>query len=162
MYKKITKILLAVTICIFFSLPTKVNANIYSLNDLIENGKEFDKKEVTVKGEAIGEALERKDYTWININDTTNAMGIYMTKEDANKVKTYGGYSKIGDTIQVSGQFNRACKEHGGDMDIHAKKVELVKKGEILKQTFPKTKVYIAAVSLIIVAILYKIYKKEK
>ena len=63
---------------------------------------------------------------------------------------------------KYQGQFNRACKEHGGDMDIHAKKVELVKKGEILKQTFPKTKVYIAAVSLIIVAILYKIYKKEK
>ena len=103
MYKKITKILLVVTICIFFGLPTKVNASIYSLNDLIENGKTFDKKEVTVKGEAIGEALERKDYTWINISDTTNAMGIYMTKEDADKVKTYGGYSKIGDTIQVSG-----------------------------------------------------------
>ena len=162
MYKKTKKILLAVTICIFFSLPTKVNANTYSLNDLIENGKEFDKKEVTVKGEAIGEALERKDYTWININDTTNAMGVYMTKENANKVKIYGGYSKIGDTIQVSGNFNRACKEHGGDMDIHAKKVELVKKGEILNQTFPKDKVYIAAVSLIMVAILYKIYKKEK
>ena len=163
MYKKIKRTILILCILIIYITPIKVNANDYSINDLIENGKSFDKKEVTLKGEAIGESLKRDDYTWININDTTNAIGIYMTTNDANKVNVYGGYSKDGDILQVTGIFNRACKEHGGDMDIHSSKVEIIKVGKEKKETIKKEKIYVVFISSIIVALLmYIIYKNKK
>jgi hypothetical protein len=90
-------------------------------------------------------------------------MGIYMDNEDAKKVEDYGGYNKKGDSIKVTGQFNRACKEHGGDMDIHSKKVEIIKKGETLNNVFPKYKIFISTISSIIVLVLgYIIYKKKR
>lgn len=163
MYEKIRRILLIATVFAFLIVPIKINAQESSLNDLIENGKNFDKKQIVVKGEAIGEPLSRNNYTWININDKTSAMGIYMDNEDAKKVEDYGGYNKKGDSIKVTGQFNRACKEHGGDMDIHSNKVEIIKKGETLNNVFPKYKIFISTISSIIVLVLgYIIYKKKR
>lgn len=163
MYKKIRKTILIVCMLVITITPIKVNANDYSINDLIENGKSFDKKEVVLKGEAIGESLQRDDYTWININDTTNAIGIYMTTNDANKVNVYGGYGKEGDTVQVTGIFNRACKEHGGDMDIHSSKVEITKVGKDKKEAIKKEKIYFASISFIVVVLMmYVIYKNKK
>lgn len=163
MYKKISKALLIISICTIFIIPLKISANEYTINDLIENGKSFDKKEITIKGEVIGESLKRDDHTWININDTTNAMGVYMRTEDANKVSKFGGYSKVGDTIDVKGTFNRACSEHGGDMDIHAKEVNVIKEGKKTIEIIEKNKIYTGIVSTVIVIFMgYIVYKKQK
>jgi hypothetical protein len=44
-------------------------------------------------------------------------------------IKYYGDYHNIGDSVRVTGVFNRACKEHGGDMDIHCDSIEVVSNG---------------------------------
>ncbi|MGL6104965.1 hypothetical protein [Romboutsia sp.] len=163
MCKKISKILLGTMMCFLISFPININAQDYTLNDLIEKGKLFDKKEVIVKGEVIGEELERKDYSWININDTTNAMGIYMTKEDGSKVKMYGGYNQKGDTVEVVGTFNRACKEHGGDMDIHALRVNVVEQGKVLQDHLPKGKIIsVIVLGTAALTLGYVLYKKSR
>lgn len=164
MYNKIMK-LVVVFICIFISIGTTVYSQGYTLNDLIEEGKELDGQNIVIKGEAIGEVLNRNIYSWVNINDKTNAMGIYMKTSDSEKITQYGGYNKIGDTIEVRGIFNRACKEHGGDMDVHAKEVIVVDKGKVLKDSIPKYKVILSIVlttlTCIISIILYKNLKKK-
>ncbi|MEG0856735.1 MAG: hypothetical protein RSG52_09660 [Terrisporobacter sp.] len=165
MCKKIKKILIISTIFVFLIIPRLVNAQNYSLNDLIENGKKTDGKFITVTGEAIGETLERGNYAWININDTSNAMGVYMTLEDSHQVSRFGSSNEKGDELQVEGTFNRACSEHGGDMDIHAKQVNVIKKGEIKKQIVSINKI-VAAGSLTLITIVcgyvfYRVINKK-
>lgn len=112
-----------------------------SLNDLVENGSSFDGKIVTVQGEALGEAMERDGYAWVNISDPTNVMGIWMTAGDAKKIKFFGDYKHKGDMIKVSGVFHRACREHGGDMDIHGAAVDIVEQGHQVKEAIDTRKI---------------------
>lgn len=117
---------------IFFSFNGIAFADEFTFNDLIENGKAFDKKPVKVRGEAIGESMKRDSNSWINISDGTLPFGIWMKNEDAEKVKLFGNYHNKGDIIEVTGTFNRACSQHGGDMDIHADSIVVVKEGQII------------------------------
>lgn len=98
-------------------------------NTLINNAFKYDRKMVEFQGEAIGEIMKRGDFAWVNIHDGQNAIGIFMKYEDAKKIRYLGRYRVKGDIVLVKGIFNRACKEHGGDLDIHAKQVEIVKRG---------------------------------
>ncbi|WP_414150707.1 hypothetical protein ACIZ62_16885 [Acetobacterium carbinolicum] len=61
------------TVGLLFCLSGGVLAvDVIELNQLVENAEAMDGKTVTV----IGEAMERGDYAWGNINDGSNAMGI--------------------------------------------------------------------------------------
>lgn len=164
MYNKIIRLSVLV-ICIFCSFIIQVDASDYSINDLIEKGKEFNGKNIAVTGEAIGEPLKRGENTWVNINDKSNAMGVYMNTEYSNKITTYGGFNKIGDVIKVTGVFNRACSEHGGDMDIHALGIDILDKGTKLEDKVPVYKIALCIVLTITTGILglilYKIFNKS-
>lgn len=164
MYNKIIRLSILV-LCIFFSFIISVDAEEYTLNDLIEKGKELNGKQVVISGEAIGEPLNRGENTWVNINDKTNAMGVYMNTNYSNKIITYGGFNKIGDIIKVSGVFNRACEEHGGDMDIHALNVDILENGKKLDDKVPVYKIVLCFILIIITSILgmivYKILNKN-
>jgi len=96
---------------------------------LINNAAKFDGNEIEFQGEAIGEIMKRGNFAWLNVYDGQNAIGIYMPYSEAKKIKVLGKYLVKGDILKIEGTFNRACKIHGGDMDIHAKKVEVIKKG---------------------------------
>ncbi len=100
-----------------------------SSTDLIEDAKALDGQTVVYVGEVIGDVLPRGDHTWLNISDGTNAIGVWVEAQALEPVPTPGRYGQQGDTVRVTGVFYRACREHGGDMDIHAITVELVAKG---------------------------------
>jgi len=122
------------------------------LNDLIEDSKRMDQKKVVVTGEVIGEELERGEYSWININDGTNAIGIWVSKNQIKQIKYYGGYHAVGDRISVEGVFHRGCKIHGGDVDIHAEQVKIIKKGHAVVYSIAKEKI-IAAIGISLLAV---------
>ena len=73
--------------------------------------------------------LPRGDHAWVNINDGTNAIGVWMTLADAKKISCYGDYHHTGDTLCVTGTFSRNCAEHGGDVDIHCAAMRIVNAG---------------------------------
>ncbi len=162
MYEKIKKISIIIILVYFFT-PIKINADTISINDLIMESKIYDNTIVKVEGESIGEELYRGNYSWININDTTNSIGIYMKKNDAKKVKLYGGYNKLGDTIEVEGKYNKSCIEHNGDTDIHAINVNVIKAGIKIEPELPS---YKAIISIGLIMISFSIssilYKKNK
>ena len=162
MCEKIKKFLIII-ILLYFFMPTKINADTLSINDLIIESKIYNNRIVKVRGESIGEELKRGNYSWININDTTNSIGIYMKKENAKKVKLYGGYNKLGDTIEVEGKYNKSCIEHSGDTDIHAINVKVIKDGIKIEPELPSYKVIIA-IGLIMIsfAVSSILYKKNK
>ncbi len=112
---------LIVILILLSPLPVTAKAEtITKTNDLIENAKTLDGQKLTIEGEAIGERMIRGDYSWVNINDGSNAIGVWLSNKEAEKIKYYGNYKNIGDTVRVTGVFYRACKEHGGEADFHA------------------------------------------
>src|SRR5450756_1940772 len=55
------------------------------------------------------------------------SMSVWAEKIDSEDIKILGGYKNKGDRVMVTGVFNRACHEHGGDTDIHAFSVEVIR-----------------------------------
>jgi len=104
-------------------------ADVTAVNELVDRSLQWNGKTVTIEGEAIGEMLPRGDCAWVNVNDGTNAIGVWMPLADAKKIGVYGDYHHTGDTLRVTGTFSRDCAEHGGDVDIHSVSVRLVKAG---------------------------------
>ena len=165
MRKCIQTLMLAFIFILSFSLKVKAE-NITPLNTLIENAKEMDGQEVTVQGEVIGERMDRGDYSWININDGTNAMGIWLSKTEVEKILNYGNYEYKGDTVKITGIFDRACAEHGGEADLHTNSIEIVKQGYIVNQPVSSVKIVTTIVlsifALIMLLFILKFVKLEK
>ncbi|MBU1945189.1 MAG: hypothetical protein KKE36_16125 [Actinobacteria bacterium] len=125
-----------------------------AITRLINHMKQYDGRTVTIRGEAIGDVMVRGTDAWITVNDDeysrnsieeggelvgmSNAgIGIWLSSTDAEKIRICGGYKNKGDIVAVTGTFNRACKEHGGDTDIHATSLEVVKEGYPFERSFP-------------------------
>lgn len=150
MAKKITAIIACLTV--FFVIKLPVHANEFDLNTLVSNAKDYDQHLVTIQAEVIGEALERGSHTWININDTTNAIGVWAPTEMISQINIYGDYFHTGDVINVQGYFNHSCLEHGGEMDIHAIEIRVVKQGFSRKLPLNPWK-FVFAIMLLTIAI---------
>jgi hypothetical protein len=128
-----------------FSFPA-LAASAIPINDLVEESLEYDGQTVSVQGEAIGEVLERGEYAWVNINDGGNAIGIWMSLEDARKIEFFGDYRNSGDILLVTGVFSRNCVGHGGEVDIHCDKLEIISAGHHVVETVAPAKILIALV----------------
>ena len=112
---------------------------------LIENAPLWDGRIVSFAGEAVGEAMIRGDHAWLHVNDDgyqarkpgegrplagyNTGQAIWVPLEAAHRVRLFGGYRHKGDTVRVTGEFHAACREHGGDMDVHATGLEIVREG---------------------------------
>lgn len=113
--------------------------------DLVERPRAYDGTVVEFEGEAIGEAMVRGTGAWVHLNDDAyedlnveegaklggynSGMPVWMSAADARRIQVFGDYKHAGDIVRVTGVFNAACAEHGGDMDIHATSVEIVRVG---------------------------------
>lgn len=164
MHKALKTLLTIIFLSALFTISA-VATETTSINSLIDKSLLLNNTTVTVEGEAIGEVLERGDYAWVNISDGTNAIGIWLKMSDAEKVKHFGDFKHIGDTIRITGTFSSNCSEHGGDVDIHCNSFELVKAGHAVKDEVSNTKLITAAIlfclALIVGFICRKIVRKE-
>lgn len=151
-----------ILVCILvFSVSIIAMAQEYSnFNNLIENSKKIDNNKITLKGEAIGEAMNRGEYSWVNISDGSTAMGIWIKTDGVKSIKNFGKYAYKGDIVEVSGTFNRACSLHGGDMDIHASSIKVINTGERITIPIGKSKKNIAIVLTFITLILGLFYMR--
>jgi hypothetical protein len=97
--------------------------------ELIERARELDGKRVIYKGELVTAVLDRGEYSFVNLNDGSNAISVWCPSPALKSVRYAGSYRTKGDTLEVRGVFNRACGLHGGELDIHADEARLVKHG---------------------------------
>lgn len=125
---KTALILVFSSIALFFSVP-RVFAATMSINDLIEATTLYDGQTITIEAELIGEALDRGEYSWLNVNDGTNAIGIWVNNSQIESLVFFGDYDTIGDTVAITGVFHQSCPEHGGDVDIHAESISVIHSG---------------------------------
>jgi hypothetical protein len=111
-----------------------------SSTELISNAKQYDDKTVVYKGEVIGDVMRRRDYAWINVNDGENAIGIWLPANLTKEIAYTGSYKSIGDEIEITGVFHRACPQHGGDLDIHAQVMRKINSGRLIQDKLNTSK----------------------
>lgn len=132
-----------------------------SSGELVEQPKSYDGRAVTFEGEAVGEVLKRGDHAWLHLNDDAymyenveegapldgynSGMPVWVPVAMAGRVGTLGDYKHEGDVVRVEGTFNAACREHGGDMDIHATQLVVVTPGHPAADPIRTWKVLLAA-----------------
>lgn len=130
--------------------------------DLIEKAADLDGREVEFHGEAIGEPMRRGDHVWINVNDGSNAVGVWAEGRAAAVVRWYGSYRARGDTLLVRGVFHRSCPEHGGDFDIHASEVSVLISGTASHHPVAPPRWIAAAVLLAAALVLHALWRRRE
>jgi hypothetical protein len=149
------------------SAEAPIPSNEPSSGKLVENPKTYNGTTVTFTGEAIGEVMARGEYAWIHLNDDAymemnveegaklggynSGMAVWVPTALTKQIDTYGDYKHEGSIVQVVGTFNAACKEHGGDMDIHATAVTLIRPGHVVDDPIAPWKATLA-VALVLAA----------
>jgi hypothetical protein len=130
---------------IFCPLFSQAPDQTVSSSTLVEQANSWDGRTVSFMGEAVGEAMRRGDMCWVHLNDDAymwknieegtklggynSGHAIWVLNNLAAKIRFFGDYLYDGDVVKVTGVFHAACREHGGDMDIHAVRLEIVRVG---------------------------------
>jgi hypothetical protein len=160
--QKISKAILIAMLLILSVSVTVSAASAATVNQLIEQEDKFDKAQVTVQGEAIGEILERGESSWVNISDGTNAIGIKMKTSEARKITRYGNYKQKGDVIRVTGIFHKACGEDGGETDVHALSMQITEPGGPVAEPVRPGEIWAAVLLAALAALCLLAFRKRR
>jgi opacity protein-like surface antigen len=177
--RKAAAALLAAALLITVSAPALAAAGpVVPITDLVEHMKRFDGKEVTIIGQAIGERMVRGDYAWITLDDdpysnrsieegaaligmSNVSMSVWVLKPETDLISYYGGYKNKGSRVRVTGVFHRACKEHGGDTDIHASSLEVLHQGHPFGHGFQYWKLLVVIFLSIAIVLLWNVRRNR-
>jgi hypothetical protein len=145
---------------------------------LVDKPKQYNGTTVTFAGEAIGEVMARGDYAWIHLNDDpyeaanveegaklkgyNSGMAIWIPTALTKTIDTYGDYKHEGSIVQITGTFNAACKEHGGDMDIHATTLTVIRAGHVVADPVAGWKAALAAGLALAAGVLFWLERKTR
>jgi len=135
------KLFLIILLFVLILGPRIAFSQSLSSNELITRAKQYDGKLITYCGEAIGDVMKRSEFAWVNINDGDNAIGVWMSGILAKEINFTGTYKSLGDTLEITGIFHRACLEHGGDLDIHAQTLRKLAGGKLVNHKLDFLKV---------------------
>jgi len=144
-----------------FTLNTAYAGDVVSSAVLIEDAKTFDKKEITYRGEAVTAIIKRGAFSWVNLNDGANAIGVWAKASELNVIKHLGSYNRKGDIVEVEGIFNRACKMHNGELDIHAHSVKVIKPGYIILERVDTGKLKATVALFLLVILITVIFRRR-
>ena len=95
---------MAIMLVPFFTL-SKSYAYTVSSDELIERAKDLDSRTVVYRGELVTGILNRGAHSWINLNDGSNAIGVWCDTDLLKNIKHAGSYKTKGDIIEVEGIF---------------------------------------------------------
>lgn len=144
--------------------------------ELVERPQVWDGRTITFTGEAVRESMVRGDSAWIHLNDDAYAtvaagprttlagynsgLGVWTEAAAAEEVSVFGDYRHRGDLVRAEGVFNAACAQHGGDMDIHASRLEIVSQGGAIPYVVEGWKAP-AALALALAAVLLSVAERR-
>ncbi|MDP2924351.1 MAG: DNA-binding protein [Candidatus Omnitrophota bacterium] len=125
-------IYLVLTLC---AMPYALCADVISSTEILNNTKQYDGKIIAYEGEIVGDIMMRGAHGWLCIDDGKNAISGWAKKEVLKDIQYLGNYKTKGDTVRVTGVFNRSCLEHGGDLDIHVQSITKISSGNVVSHT---------------------------
>ena len=120
---------------------------------LLKNAENFDGKLIQYQGEVVGDVMRRGEFAWVSLSDDHGVISVWTRNELTNKIRWTGDYKTKGDILLVEGEFHRFCIEHGGDTDLHARKLQVVKSGETTQHPVNR-KELLSALSLVGIAVI--------
>jgi hypothetical protein len=142
-----------------------------SSTTLVEEAAKWNGRKVIFTGEAVGEKMVRGLKCWIHLNDDAymwknieegaelggynSGQAIWVDAGSAGKITYYGNYLHEGDIVKVTGTFNSVCRDHGGDMDIHADTLEIVRIGHPVEHVNNYRRAVLALILLGLAGILF-------
>lgn len=142
------------------------------ISDLAQADSYLDGQTVQVTGEVVGDSIRAesdKGYCWITVQATDGSyaqVAVFMTKESAERIDTFGMYGKIGTKLQVRGTFNLACPQHEGLTDLHANHVSVVKTGSENKPAFNAADfipgLILVAIGSVMVVVFYRMRERQR
>ncbi|MGA1863805.1 MAG: hypothetical protein ACMUHX_01960, partial [bacterium] len=124
--------------------------------------KKYDGYHVEVKGEVVGDIMERKNGTWLNIDDGSESIGVWCPKDNLPRIDFIGDYKSKGDILMISGVFNKACSVHGGETDIHATEIIKVHKGHPIHHPISSEKIKWTLILIAFTIVTTGIYRWRK
>jgi len=149
------------------SVPVEVSSM-----TLVEEAAKWNGRKVIFTGEAVGEGMVRGLKCWIHINDDVymwknieegaklggynSGQAIWVDAGLAREITFYGNYLHEGDIVKVTGTFNSVCRDHGGDMDIHADTLEIVRIGHRVEHVINYKRAVLALIMLGLAGILFR------
>ena len=157
-----------------FTFPDKDTPQGVEVNSasLVENANAWNGRVITFKGEVIGEAMVRGKMVWIHLNDDAymwknieeeakldgynSGHAVWISSDLAMGIRFFGDFKHEGDVVKIAGMFHAACPQHGGDMDIHASTLEIVRVGHSVHHVFNTSRAITAAVLLVLALVLYR------
>jgi len=122
---------------------------------LIDNAQRYDGKTVVYAGEVIGDIMARAEFAWVNIHDGQHAIGVWLPKKLSATILYLGSYKVKGDWVEVSGIFHQACKEHAGELDIHATSLHRIHPGYFVPRIFNRGRMKKAGILLAILGCVW-------
>ncbi len=143
--------LFLILLLLFF--PSLLWADEVSLSELVSNPLNYDQEVVEVRGEVIGNVLKDLDGYWINISDGKGIVGVFIKEANWKGELQGGDYNRKGDIVSVKGLFSVSCVKHGGDLDIHAQRLILLKESKPQSYPLETRKVLISLFLLFLVLI---------
>lgn len=134
-----------------------------TIDELIDGNSVPDGTLVTFYGEAIGEPLDAGNgYKWVNLEGSSQLLGVYMTDEQCDEIANWGDYGTAGTTVEVTGTFNLTCEEHRGDLDVHASQVEVTATGGETSRAVSPYKFYVGGALIAIGVALMLFYNHRR
>lgn len=167
----VTSLLVVAAVILLFCSTSSADDTV-PIEELIDNMKKFDGETVIIEGEVVGDCMVRGDYAWITVNDDAYSrksieeggkrvgisnigIGVWIPKGETRSIEFLGSYKTKGDIVRVVGTFHMADSEHGGDTDIHATHLEVVKSGYRFHPPFQYWKLLIVLGLGVLIVVLW-------
>ena len=129
-------------------ITTGISANAAESSFLrgLASSSDLDGEIIEVTGEAIGEVIKGDKGFWINIKSDDMNIGIFSPQpKEFNKIKYWGSYGQVGDTVKIRGTFYKNCPQHQIS-DIHLDELVVINKGHKVETPVSPKKVRLAVV----------------
>ncbi|MCX6348520.1 MAG: hypothetical protein NTV79_03320 [Candidatus Aureabacteria bacterium] len=118
---------------------------ITTVETLISSGAAYDGREVTIRGEVIGDIMERGGEYWLNVLSPEGvAIGVRAGRDQIESIACLGDYSHSGDTVAVKGIYYRYAQRFGGETCVIADEVRVVKAGATIAHPLPRGKILLS------------------
>ncbi len=127
-----------------------------TIDELLSADDRLDGRAVRFSGEAIGTALAAEEgYRWVNLLSDGQEIGVLMNEKQVGKIKHFGSYGEVGDTVTVRGVFHLACDAHADELEVHAANVKIKDRGRTVTRGFSSRRVIIAIIFVVLAVAIY-------
>lgn len=171
-------LVIATVLLLCAAAPSIARAGTVTSAELVEQYKRYEHKTITFRGEVIGDILARGEHSWVNINNDpyqsrnieegrkpsgyNSGQSVWLPSYLVKDIAHTGSYTASGDDVEVVGVFNSACPEHGGDMDIHATSLKVLKRGHQVAHRFDAAQAALALGLLALGAGLFLVNRRAE